>query len=373
MAKILMVDDDTTVLSSLVPVLKQQGHTVIDTLSSAKACEYIENTVFDAAIVDYQMPPPDGLELLRRITDAQPKCLRILMSGCLNLPVVLDAVNRGEVSRVLEKPCRINTFLETVEQAFAGQKKLEQFFADAREHQSKQQHAMLKECLSGGYIRTAIQPIVGANAHEVLAYEALIRSKHAVMDSPMTILAAAEAHQALSQVTAVVIADVCNWLSQLPEQVKVFVNLHPLEFGDPKGLSKTLEPLKPHAARVVFEITERSSVLTHTSWEKSVALIGDMGSAIAVDDLGAGYSSLSVLAELQPQYIKVDMSIVRGIDGSPRKRRLLDLLCRFADTTDAFLIAEGVETQDEARTLEACGAHCMQGYFFGKPAFAPQE
>ena len=93
-----------------------------------------------------------------------------------------------------------------------------------------------------------------------------------------------------------------------------------------------------------------------------------MGFAIAVDDLGAGYSSLSVLAELQPSFIKVDMSIVRGIDCDPRKQRLVDLLCRFADATDATLIAEGVETGEEAAALRECGAHLLQGYLFGKPS-----
>ena len=82
---------------------------------------------------------------------------------------------------------------------------------------------------------------------------------------------------------------------------------------------------------------------------------------IYVDDLGAGYSSLSVLAELQPAYVKVDMSIVRNIDTDSRKQRLVDLLVRFADATDATLVAEGVETEAEAAALRDCGAHLLQG------------
>ena len=79
-------------------------------------------------------------------------------------------------------------------------------------------------------------------------------------------------------------------------------------------------------------------------------------------------SSLSVLAELQPSYIKVDMSIVRGVDHEPQKRRLVELLCRFAEATDALLVAEGVETDEEAETLRAIGAHLLQGYLFGRPS-----
>ena len=91
------------------------------------------------------------------------------------------------------------------------------------------------------------------------------------------------------------------------------------------------------------------------------------GWATAVDDLGAGYSSLSVLAELQPQYIKVDMSIVRNIDREARKRRLMEMLYRFSDATGSSLVAEGVETEDEEATVRACGAPLMQGYLFGRP------
>jgi len=119
---------------------------------------------------------------------------------------------------------------------------------------------------------------------------------------------------------------------------------------------------------VVLEITERSRLQGIEAWDESVERVTAMGFAIAVDDLGAGYSSLSVLAELQPSFIKVDMSIVRGIDCDPRKQRLVDLLTRFAEATDATLIAEGVEAQDEASALRVCGAHLLQGYLFGKPS-----
>jgi EAL domain-containing protein (putative c-di-GMP-specific phosphodiesterase class I) len=146
------------------------------------------------------------------------------------------------------------------------------------------------------------------------------------------------------------------------------MNLHPDELADPDGMCKSLEPLVPWAERVVLEITERSRLQGIEAWDESVERVTAMGFSIAVDDLGAGYSSLSVLAELQPSFIKVDMSIVRGIDCDPRKQRLVDLLCRFADATEACLIAEGVETEEEEAALRICGAHLLQGYLFGKPS-----
>jgi len=135
-------------------------------------------------------------------------------------------------------------------------------------------------------------------------------------------------------------------------------------------VTRRLTPLAPWAHRIVLEITERSKLQGLDQWEKSVEAVTAMGFSVAVDDLGAGYSSLSVLAELQPSYIKVDMSIVRGVDHEPQKRRLVELLCRFAEATDALLVAEGVETEEEAETLRAIGAHLLQGYLFGRPSLS---
>ena len=132
-------------------------------------------------------------------------------------------------------------------------------------------------------------------------------------------------------------------------------------------------PLAPWAQRIVLEITERSKLQGLDQWERSVEAVTELGFSVAVDDLGAGYSSLSVLAELQPSYIKVDMSIVRGVDHEPQKRRLVELLCRFAEATDALLVAEGVETPEEAETLRAIGAHLLQGYLFGRPSLTLPE
>lgn len=136
----------------------------------------------------------------------------------------------------------------------------------------------------------------------------------------------------------------------------------------------TMRPLMPYADRVVCEITERSRLQGINGWEDTICKLQASGFQIAVDDLGAGYNSLSVLADLQPQVVKVDMSIVRNIDTEPRKQRLVDLLVKFGDATGALVLGEGVETQEEAHTLTACGIHLMQGYFFGRPKiFDPRK
>ena len=137
--------------------------------------------------------------------------------------------------------------------------------------------------------------------------------------------------------------------------------------GNPSALLAALEPFAPHASRITLEITERSRLQDIDHWDESVKLLGSMGFSIAVDDLGAGYSSLSILADLQPQFIKLDMSLVRGIHKEPRKRRLVQLMATFGAATEAQIIAEGVEEEAEADALRDCGIDLMQGYYFGRP------
>ena len=90
-----------------------------------------------------------------------------------------------------------------------------------------------------------------------------------------------------------------------------------------------------------------------------------------MDDVGAGYNSLMTLATLQPNFIKVDMSITRNINADLYKQRLMSLLVQLADGTSSMLLAEGVETDEEADTLVELGVHLVQGYRFGRPSLTP--
>jgi EAL domain-containing protein (putative c-di-GMP-specific phosphodiesterase class I) len=132
-------------------------------------------------------------------------------------------------------------------------------------------------------------------------------------------------------------------------------------------LARDIESLKPSAKRITMEITERARMHDIDGWERSVDILTGAGFAIAVDDLGAGYNSLTMLAELSPQYIKLDMSLVRNVHTEPRKQRLVQLLVTFAEATGANTIAEGVETDEEAMVLVDMGIQLMQGYLYARP------
>jgi EAL domain-containing protein (putative c-di-GMP-specific phosphodiesterase class I)/CheY-like chemotaxis protein len=368
MARILAVDDDPLVRRCISRILVNAGHEVVPASHGADALQLASDRAFDVALVDYHLPFLNGLEVLQRLREVQPGCLRILVTGALDLPMIMDAVNRGEVMRVVEKPFESSGLVSAVEDAIAARRRMMEVCRVQEKAASEDERKMLVSALNTETLYLAVQPIVRATDSKIMAFESLLRSHHPVLNSPLPLLRAAERHGMLNELACVVSTCAAEWMERLPMPIKLFMNLHPDELSQPDGICERLAPLAPWGNRVVLEITERSRLQGIEAWEQSVDRVTQMGFAIAVDDLGAGYSSLSVLAELQPRYIKVDMSIVRGIDTEPRKQRLVDLLTRFAEATDATLIAEGVETSEEAEALRACGAHWLQGYLFGRPS-----
>ncbi len=118
----------------------------------------------------------------------------------------------------------------------------------------------------------------------------------------------------------------------------------------------------------MLEITERSDVLQMDGWQETLDFLTAAGFRFAVDDVGSGYNSLAVLAELRPAFMKVDRSIVQQIERDEHKQRLLELLAMFARATHIQLIVEGIETEMEATVVRRIGTDMLQGYLFGRPA-----
>jgi EAL domain-containing protein (putative c-di-GMP-specific phosphodiesterase class I)/ActR/RegA family two-component response regulator len=371
MSRILVVDDDAGLRDVLRVILSRVGHEVETAVDGRDALAKAVSADYDAAVVDYQIPPPNGLDVLQRLRDIQPKCVRLLMSGTLDLPVVEDAVNRGEIARVIRKPFDGQSLVSALDGAIAGRERLRDAYIGSLREGFDRQRRQLEECLSSDTLTLALQPIVRAGDSLVAGYEALLRSRHPGFDTPLALIAAAESHGMLGRVADRVAERVARVLEAMPANLSLFVNAHPAELSDADGLRRRFGRLGAFAERIVIEITERTDVLQIMNWHDSVDFLTGAGFRIAVDDLGAGYNSLSVLAELHPAFAKVDMTIVRNIDSDMRKQRLVELLAHVARATDAQLIVEGIETQAEAAVVRRLGADYLQGFLFGRPTIDP--
>jgi EAL domain-containing protein (putative c-di-GMP-specific phosphodiesterase class I) len=213
----------------------------------------------------------------------------------------------------------------------------------------------------------AYQPIVDAPRGAVFGYEALVRSGEPALASPGALFDAAERLGRTQELGRRIRALAAEGAARCPGRCALFVNLHPADLLDPQ-LYDDARGLARSAPRVVLEITERASLERVADVEERLAILRRIGYRIAVDDLGAGYSGLTSLALLAPDVVKLDMGLVRGIDGSRRMqsivRALLELCAR---DLHVDVVSEGVETEAEERALLGLGGRLLQGYRFGRP------
>jgi EAL domain-containing protein (putative c-di-GMP-specific phosphodiesterase class I) len=144
------------------------------------------------------------------------------------------------------------------------------------------------------------------------------------------------------------------------------VNLHVTDLLDPELLSP-YSPLAKIAPQVVLEITERSSLDRVPDVRSRIAALRDIGYRIAVDDLGAGYAGLTSFALLEPDFVKLDMSLVRGIDSNVTKQKVVRSMTSLCREMGMKVVAEGVETPPECDTLVALDCDLLQGFLFAKP------
>lgn len=225
----------------------------------------------------------------------------------------------------------------------------------------------LRQLISGDHLRIALQPIVDLGGN-VVAHEALLRSSLAALPGPLDVLRAASGAGALGLLSEAIIGKVRDRMVHLPKGSLLFLNLHPEELRHPQQLLGRLEALEPWSNRLVLEVTEYTELGDQQA--ATAAALRARGFRLAVDDLGAGYNSLNTMALLEPEFLKIDLCIVRDIDTSTYKQKLVSLLATFAESTGACLLAEGVETAAEAAALRGLGVHLMQGYHFGRPSCA---
>lgn len=145
------------------------------------------------------------------------------------------------------------------------------------------------------------------------------------------------------------------------------MNLHPSDLTDVDLVSE-VAPLTGVASRVVLEVTERASLESSHELSARLARLRELGFRVAVDDIGAGYSGLTSFADLMPEIVKIDMSLVRDVDRSVVRQRTIRSLCGLCHEGGTLVVGEGVESESERNCLVELGCDLLQGYLFGRPS-----
>jgi EAL domain-containing protein (putative c-di-GMP-specific phosphodiesterase class I) len=223
--------------------------------------------------------------------------------------------------------------------------------------------AALMELVSPDKLSVVYQPIVDLTKRTVFAYEALVRCSVPELSSPPTLFEEAVARGCAGQLGRII----RELAVPGADGKRLFMNIHPEELEE-AWLVRLDDPIFTHDEEVYLEVTE-SVPMSHPGLCKSV--LGEVtsraGVHVVIDDLGAGYSNLPRIAELNPRVVKLDRSLVTGIDTSERKLELVAAVGEMCVRLGAKVVAEGVETLGEYHALLTTGVRYAQGYFFARP------
>jgi EAL domain-containing protein (putative c-di-GMP-specific phosphodiesterase class I) len=167
-----------------------------------------------------------------------------------------------------------------------------------------------------------------------------------------------------SELEASAVQSALRGLRDLPDSFYLAINASP-DFILSGALAPMLEPID--LKRIVLEITEHARVSDYDALTQALRPLRNAGMRVAIDDAGAGYSSMRHILHIEPELVKLDISLTRGIDADSKRRALASALIAFARETGTAIVAEGVETQAELETLLGLGVTSVQGYLLGRP------
>ncbi|MFI8382855.1 bifunctional diguanylate cyclase/phosphodiesterase [Pseudomonas sp. NPDC079086] len=239
-----------------------------------------------------------------------------------------------------------------------------------------EQFSALDSILANGDLHSLFQPIFSLSERRILGYEALSRGpSNSALHSPINLFAVARSAGRLSELELLCRKNACQRYSQLKLEGKLFLNVSPDSLMEPKHQpGRTLQLLQTLGippSQVVIELTEQSPTDDFALLDTALHHYRAMGFSIALDDLGAGYSSLRLWSELRPDYVKIDRHFIDGIHQDAVKREFVGSILKMAKASRAQVIAEGIELPEELAVLAEMGVDLLQGYLLCRPQEQP--
>lgn len=219
----------------------------------------------------------------------------------------------------------------------------------------------------------AFHPILDISAEKVWGYEALVRGPEG--ESAASVLSQIDDtnRYKFDQAARVKAIELAGCLFPRDENTRLSINFMPNAVYEPAACIRTSLAAAKRVgfspSRIMFEFTENEPMRDTAHVERIIAEYKRIGFITAIDDFGAGYSGLNLLASFQPDIIKIDMDLIRGIAHSRSRQVIVSSIVAMAQSLSIDVIAEGIESQEEAGVLRAAGIRLFQGFLFAKPGF----
>ena len=377
--RVLIAEDEGTLREALARLIG--GEPSLELVGAAEdAAQAVDLAVThrpDVALLDVKMPGGGGPRAARDIKDRSPQTRVIALSAYDDRASVLEMLRAG-ASGYLVKGTPPGEILNAIRGAasgkatlsvdvaaavvheLAGQLKQKQLEEDERRSRLERVQRLLTE----GSFLMVFQPIANLRNSTVIGLEALARFDGDPARGPETWLAEAESLGLRLDLELAAVRTALGYLQLLPTDAFLAVNLSPSTAVEARFL-ESLDGLATE--RIVIEVTEHARVQDYDALNAALKVLRARGVRLAIDDAGAGFASLQHIVRLAPDFIKLDITLTRGIDADPVRRALATALITFASEIDATIIAEGIETKDEFDTLRGLGVSCGQGYYLAVP------
>jgi EAL domain-containing protein (putative c-di-GMP-specific phosphodiesterase class I)/response regulator of citrate/malate metabolism len=377
--RVLVVDDDPNVRESLVDVI-QRGDGLecvgsTDNIDEARRLAAASRP--DVAVLDVKMPGGGGPAAARGVLAESPHTRILALSAYEDEASVRHMLAEGAIGYIV-KGSRVADILDAIRRTAQGQATLsrgvastvmEQFVSHLERQESEaddkaERAQRIRRVVAEGLIRPVFQPIVDLRSRHLVGVEALARfadEHHA--EATAWFQDASDVGMRLDLELSAAMA-AFRAADRLPPSAFLSVNasaetVASERFQDLVGAGPP--------GRVVVEIIEGTRLDDAPNLKLALHSLRDRGVRFAIDDAGAGYAGLRSILELEPNIIKLDMSLTRSIDTDHRRRALAASLVAFGREIDVIITAEGVETESERLALVELGVHMGQGFLLGAP------
>lgn len=382
--RLMLADDEAPILEAMSELVSADPH--IDLVGTARdageAIDLAELHEPDVALLDVRMPGGGGSRAAREIRRRSPETRIVALSASTDPRTVVSMVRAGAVGYV-GKDQSADDVLRAIHRSAYGRAtisvdRLGEVAERLAEHQARDAGRVSKRAevsleriqaaIRGDVLDAVFQPIVDLSDGRVVGVEALTRFISRPRRSPETWFVAASDHGLLSELELAAASRALDHVERVPDGVYLSVNVSAETLCTPR-LLQILRVVPAH--RVVLELTERSPIVDHEAAAGCLADLRALGSRLAIDDVGKGFSGLGHVVEFSPDLLKFDRSLVSDVDSDDAKSALVARLTSFADERGIEVVAEGIETEAELDALRALGVRTGQGFFLGRPGPIP--
>jgi len=365
--KVLVVDDEKNVAKTLLLLLETRGYEVDIAETGAQALEKAMNKP-DIVLLDLVLPDIPGFDVCRKLREQK---------NTQHLPIIILSVRYLYEDKIeglylgaddyITKPFEYEELFARMEAVMRRR----DVFKTGEDAERGEVVVELRRIIDHKLILPFFQPIFYLKPFRLCGLEVLSRPPtKSILANPEMLFEAALRFGFYYDL------EILGWTKAFQTVLasgykgKLFLNSNPylIESTEFAHIRTLIENFGIDKSDIVFEITERSAITDYKMFYDRLKDYQRVGFGVAIDDLGGGFASLESIVEISPQYVKIDISIIRDLNKNPLKLSVVRFIVDFCKENKIISVAEGVETKEEFDILLNLGVDAMQGYFLAMPA-----